>query len=82
MFIVYGKDSCPYCVKAKNFLEEKNLDYQYINLDTEEKIAKFKSDNPKVKTVPLILKDDYVIGGYTDLTYYINSYECGPQLYP
>lgn len=79
MFVIYGKESCPYCVKAKEFLDEKKLKYEYIGLDDADKLAAFKAENPKVKTVPYILKDGYAIGGYSDLTYYINSYEYGPQ---
>jgi glutaredoxin 3 len=79
MFVIYGKTVCPFCVKAKEFLEEKSLQYEYISLDDAEVLASFKRDNPDVKTVPYILKDGYVIGGYNDLTYYVNSYEYGPQ---
>jgi glutaredoxin len=79
MFVIYGKDACPYCVKAMEFLDEKQLQYAYVSLDSEDKIAAFKEGNPNVKTVPYILKDGYAIGGYSDLTYYVNSYEYGPQ---
>jgi glutaredoxin len=79
MFVIYGKEACSYCVKAVDFLKEKNLEFEYISLDSPEKLGKFKSDFPNAKTVPYILKDDFYIGGYSDLTYYVNSYEYGPQ---
>lgn len=31
-WIVYGKDGCPYCVKAKHWFEERGIAYDYIDL--------------------------------------------------
>ncbi|CAH0346092.1 glutaredoxin family protein [Bacillus sp. CECT 9360] len=29
---VYTTNTCPYCVQAKNFLEEQGLDYEEVNV--------------------------------------------------
>ncbi|MCK6598831.1 MAG: glutathione S-transferase N-terminal domain-containing protein [Bdellovibrionaceae bacterium] len=65
--IIYTKDPCPFCVRAINLLNEKKLTYQEIDLtDKPEEIQKIK-DETGWRTVPIILINDQVVGGYTDL---------------
>ena len=65
--IIYTKDPCPFCVRAINLLNEKNLTYQEIDLtDKPEEIQRIK-DETGWRTVPIILINDQVVGGYTDL---------------
>ena len=33
MITVYTKNICPYCVKAKNFLEGKGIEYETVNIE-------------------------------------------------
>lgn len=33
MMIVYAKSNCPNCVQAKNILESKGVEYEYINVE-------------------------------------------------
>ena len=33
MITVYTKNVCPYCVKAKNYLESKGIEYETINIE-------------------------------------------------
>jgi ribonucleoside-diphosphate reductase alpha chain len=64
--IVYGKEGCPFCVKAKEHLDELGLDYEYIDLDEIGKTAA-EVTGRDVTTVPQIyIKGEY-IGGYEDL---------------
>ena len=35
MLIVYSKNNCPYCVKAKKYLELKGIPYQEINIQND-----------------------------------------------
>ena len=71
MFIIYSKDDCPWCIKAKTLLE--NLGYQYqekvLGKDylKEELVALL--DRTKV-TVPQIYHDSEHIGGFEDLVKY------------
>lgn len=30
--VIYGGDYCPYCHKLKNFLDQKNLTYEYRDI--------------------------------------------------
>lgn len=66
--VVYGRQDCVYCDKAKAYLNELNAEYQYIditywNKDQREELKKRHS----VKTVPVILIQGKCIGGYENL---------------
>lgn len=74
MLKVYGREGCPYCVKAKNlmnmlkeqgyFREATYIDYQELGWD---KTQLSQVANHDVSTVPVVLINDVYIGGYSDL---------------
>jgi ribonucleoside-diphosphate reductase alpha chain len=57
--VVYGKPRCPYCVKAKKILDDKGIDYTYLDVSVFPEHKQFLEDNNH-KTVPQI----YVDGQY------------------
>jgi glutaredoxin 3 len=65
--LIYSKDPCPYCVKAKSLLQRKK------KLFTEIKITDEKIKNEMIKksggrmTVPQIFIGDFHVGGCDDL---------------
>lgn len=77
MYIVYGKQNCAYCTKAKQLLESKNLPYKYIDLGVDISVEIFKElmwEAYQVipKTVPQILENDQYIGGFDALETYLD----------
>lgn len=67
--IIYSTETCSYCRRAKDLLNEKGLLFEEIILDNQEAITKFKNDCPGVTSVPQILIDDKLVdGGYEGLT--------------
>lgn len=65
--VVYSKDPCPYCVRAKSFLSDKGVAFEEIDLtDKPEEIDRIKQETGW-RTVPIIMINDKLIGGYTDL---------------
>jgi len=65
-FVIWGKQGCPYCDKAKNLLASKRLQYRYIDIEEDEACySKFKEQ--EFKTVPQVWSDGEHIGGYTEL---------------
>jgi glutaredoxin 3 len=65
--VVYSKVPCPYCVRAKSFLTEKEIAYDEIDLtDKPEEIEKIKNETGW-RTVPIIMINGKLVGGYTDL---------------
>jgi len=71
--IIYSKNNCNYCVRAKNILSIKNLEYKEFVLDKdytkEELLKKF----PEAKTLPQIEIDGIAIGGYRELDQYLKT---------
>lgn len=66
--IVYSTQTCGYCKRAKDLLNEKGLLFEEIILDNEEAITKFKNDCPGATTVPqIIINDKLIEGGYEGL---------------
>lgn len=65
--IIYTKDICPYCNKAKALLQRKNAQYHEIKVvDDATKEEMIKKANGKM-TVPQIFINDIHIGGCDDL---------------
>lgn len=65
--IVYKKNPCPYCDRAMNLLNGKGVTYQVIDLtDKLDELQKLK-EKWGWQTVPIIVIDGKLIGGYTDL---------------
>jgi glutaredoxin 3 len=69
--IIYSTSTCPFCVKAKEWMAEKQIEYTEISLDSSEARKQFVVDHPTLKTVPQIFVKNGSewnhIGGYTDL---------------
>ena len=66
--IVYTTSACPYCVRAKQLLQRKNIEYSEINLNTEP--AEVRTElmaRTKQRTVPQIFINDTFIGGFDQL---------------
>lgn len=80
--IVYGKATCPYCVKAKALLDAAGLEYQYHDV-VKDSAALYRMI-PEVKahigektpvTVPQIWLNDNYIGGADDLEKWLDENE-------
>ena len=66
--IIYTKSYCPYCVKAKQLLKNKNLNITEIDItDNESLIEEMLLKSSGRKTVPQIFIDDFHVGGCDDL---------------
>jgi glutaredoxin 3 len=64
---IYSKEICPYCVKAKNLLKRKGLNYDEIIVNNDEiKQNMIKKSNGRM-TVPQIFIGEYHVGGCDDL---------------
>lgn len=65
---IYTWGFCPYCVRAKNLLEEKGLDYKEISLDGKDDELHALRERTGQRTVPQIFIDDEFIGGFSELS--------------
>jgi glutaredoxin len=41
MLTIYSKNNCPYCVNAKNYLENRNINYREINVEQDPQAREF-----------------------------------------
>lgn len=65
--LMYKKDPCPYCDRAINFMNARGIEYEVIDLtNQQDEIDRIKQETGW-RTVPIILIDGQLIGGYTDL---------------
>jgi glutaredoxin 3 len=75
MYLIYGKNSCPYCVSAKELLETRGLDYEYLTLNVDFTREELLEKAPDAKTFPQIWHnsgdDIHHIGGASELKSYL-----------
>ena len=68
MFVIYGHDSCGYCAKAKQLLEQNGHAYEDRNVMTNQAFRQeFRTRMPGITMVPQIFLGDTHIGGFTEL---------------
>jgi glutaredoxin 3 len=64
---MYTTQWCGYCVRAKALLDGLGVDYEEISLDEDPSFRATLHDLTGGWTVPQILIDEQLIGGYTEL---------------
>lgn len=64
--LIYSKNSCPYCDRAKLFLNDKGIAYDEKLLTEPDEMIALKQKTGWM-TFPQIFINDKLIGGYTDL---------------
>lgn len=66
--IIWSKDNCAFCVRAKQLLESKQIEYEERNIAegkwTREQLLEAV---PNARTVPQIFIDNKHVGGFTEL---------------
>lgn len=74
--IVWSKDNCPYCAKAKRMLDSKSIRYEERNIGTgpwtKEQLLEAA---PDAKTVPQIFLHGKYIGGCDALEKYFQDHD-------
>lgn len=69
MITVYSKTNCPHCVNAKQFLENKNINYQEVNIEHDAAAREFILSQGH-RSVPQIYVGDRLLvqGGWSGLS--------------
>jgi len=72
---LYQFEECPYCAKVRVKLEEKNLDYEKINVSSDRNDSQRKEllEKSKVGTVPVMEVDGVFIGESDEIIKYIEE---------
>ena len=64
---IYEFKACPFCVKAKNLLKSKGIEYEEKNIAEGYKIQDLLEMVPNARTMPQIWLGEEHIGGYYEL---------------
>lgn len=76
MYTVYSKPNCTFCDQSKALLESKGISFEVVNLDVGQPKADGQqyisrddllSKIPGARTMPQIMEDGVLIGGYQEL---------------
>lgn len=73
MITIYGKPSCGFCTKAKNFCETRGFTYEYKDVTNARFMEDLKEAYPEARSVPQIFINGDRIGGFNDLTSYVEE---------
>jgi len=65
--IIYSKDPCPYCVKAKMLLTRKNINFTEIKITSDNLREEMIAKSGGRMTVPQIFIEEQHVGGCDDL---------------
>lgn len=72
--LIYTKDNCIWCDRAKILLDSKKISYNEIDLsDDSERLKFYEKIGNNVKTVPQVFIDDKRIGGFQDLKVFLDE---------
>lgn len=71
--VVWSKQNCPYCVKAKQLLTAKGYEYEERVIGEEWTREDLLEAVPEARTVPQIFIDGNLIGGYDRLNEWFNE---------
>lgn len=71
--LVWSKEDCRFCVRAKALLSSNNIDYEERVLQNGWSKQELLKMVPNAQTVPQIFIDNNYIGGYTELVEFLNS---------
>lgn len=71
--VVYSKDNCPYCVKAKALLSLNNYSYEEVVIGKDILREEFLTQFPDQRTVPLVFVEGEKVGGYDQLVIWFDN---------
>ena len=66
MIQIYSKPGCNHCDMAKEFLEERCIQYLEMTLETESEVEALKKDTGH-RTFPFVFEDGVFVGGLKEL---------------
>lgn len=73
--VIWSKDNCPFCIKAKEMLTTKGIAFEERNISSGEWTREqLLEEVPNAKTVPQIWLHGRYVGGYSDLEVYYEEH--------
>jgi glutaredoxin len=74
-YIIYSKDNCVFCTKAKELLSRQGKDFIEYKLDKDFDRDTLLELFPQARTFPVITLDKEYLGGYNELCKSLNVKE-------
>lgn len=71
--VIWSKYYCPWCDRAKSLLEMKGIKFEEKKIGDGYTKEELLEEIPNARTVPQIIIDGKLIGGYTDLEKYFKE---------
>ncbi len=65
--IIYTSNYCPYCIRAKELLKNKGIEFSEISIENDDEQRMIMMQKSGRRTVPQIFINDQTIGGFDDL---------------
>jgi glutaredoxin len=76
MYTVFTREQCVYCIKAKELLALKFIEFEEKVIDKTVSRDYVKARFPEITVLPIILDSDgKLIGGYVELIDHLNPQE-------
>ncbi len=79
MFLVYGRNSCPYCVMAVNGLSERQLQHKFVDCENDRDFLNEAKTFYNKSTVPIVVQIQSktglvrLVGGCDDLMEFLEN---------
>lgn len=71
--VLWTKHNCPYCSRAKNVLNNHNINFEEKILNVNFTREQLQETYPTAKSFPVIVIDGFYIGGYNQLAQRLNE---------
>lgn len=71
--IIWSKYHCPYCDQAKALLKQKGIQFEEKKIGDGYTREELLEAIPSARTVPQIILDGEVIGGFTELKQFLTN---------
>lgn len=73
MITIYGKPSCGFCTKAKNFATDRRFEFEYKDVTNAQFLEELKEKVPAVRSVPQVFINGSHVGGYVEFKTYVEE---------
>lgn len=71
--IVWSKENCPSCIKAKTLLDNRKIPFELRTVGVDWTREQLLESVPTARSVPQVVINGQVIGGYEQLAEYIEN---------
>lgn len=65
--VMYSSEPCPYCVRAKQLLDRKGVNFEEVRIDLHPERRVEMEQRSRRRTVPQIFVGDHHVGGCDDM---------------